>query len=115
MTDIVDFRVTSPGLTAFLAVRAGGVLWSDTGFPDCDGAGEARMVLNLFLARSDPVPFLVDINVGRLLRGVLVVLVLIGRELFVVVRNGCLAEAPEPSLPDPGLLSAFVLDANIDL
>jgi len=53
--------------------------------------------------------------VGRVLRGVLVVLVLVGRELFVAVRNGCLAEVPEPSLSDAGLLSAFVFDATVDL
>ncbi len=48
MTDIVDFRVANPGLTAFLAVGAGGVLGSDAGFPGCDSDGEAGMVLNLF-------------------------------------------------------------------
>lgn len=112
MTDIVDFRATKPGLTCLAAVEAGSDLWSGMGLSDGNEAGEADMVLNLFLARSDPLAFLVDDMAGRVLRELLSVFV--GRESFVVVLSTGLLGIPAPALPDAGLLSALVADAKVD-
>lgn len=112
MTDIVDFRATNPGLACLAAVEAGGGIWSDITLLDGNEAGEADTVLDLFLAESDPVSFLAGDIVGRVLRGVPSVLV--GRESFVVVLNAGLLGVPTPALPDAGLPSAFVADANAD-
>lgn len=111
MTDIVDFRATNPGLTCLAAVEAGSDIWSDMSLLDGNEAGEAVTVLNLFLAKSDPVPFLAGDIAGRVLRGVPV---LVGRESFVVVLNAGLLGIPTPALPDAGLPSEFVADANVD-
>jgi len=112
VTDIVDFRATNPGLTCLAAVEAGSDIWSDMSLLDGNEAGEAHTVLNLFLAQPDPAPFLAGDIAGRVLRGVPSVLV--GRESFVVVLNAGLLGIPKPALPDAGLPSAFVADANVD-
>ncbi len=79
------------------------------GLTDCTEAGEADMVLSLFLARSDPVGFFAEDVIGRVLS------VLVGRELFVVVLNAGLTVVPAPDLSDAGLLSEIVVDAIVDL
>ena len=108
----MDFRVTIPGLT-FPAFEVGRVFGSDVGSLDCNGAGDAGMVLNLFLLGSDKLVVFVGGPMGRVLRGVLFVLV--GRELFVVVLSAGLAGAPAFVLLDVGLLSALAFDIIVDL
>ena len=70
------------------------------------------MAFNFFLVTSDPPASFVDGTVERVLRAVLGLLA--GREVFVVVLSAGLAGLPVPTLLLAGLLSAFVLDINVD-
>ena len=112
MTDIVDFRVGNPGLGS-PAFDVGTALGSDVGLPDGNRAGDAGIVLNLFLVGSDAFVGFADETRGRAVRGVL--LVLVGRELVVEVREAGLAGAPAFVLLDVGLVSALAFDTIVDL
>ena len=109
----MDFLVSSPGLTCFPDAFAGDDFEFDMDLTCCSEAGEAAIVLNLFLARSDSAAFFVDITAGRVFRAVPGVL--IGRGLFVVFLSTGLEELPVAALLLTDLLSISVVDARVDI
>ena len=116
VTDIVDFRAPSAGLTGFAGVDFGAASWDGGVASDVPGAGDAGMVLNLFLIGSNAdIRFaaLSEVVARRLFRGVLDTGV--GLALFVAgfkaVFVGLLALV---RLAGKGFLSVLALPPRVD-
>ena len=109
MTDIVDLRLCNAGLVAFEV--AGAIVGCRVLFSGFTGAGDAGMVLSLFLIISALGTPPADEAVGRIPLGVLCILV--GRELLVVDLNTDFVGLMVPVRPDAAPCSIFVAEFGL--